>query len=178
MTDPFAPPGDDNRTSPDAAPQGDPFGQPAKSLFPKVEDLEGSLLLLKPVKIEAVARPAKFGGGMIDRASVDTIVLGPDGTEEYDAMYWSQEVIVKAMKQALKPGAAQYILGRLVKAAQKDTQTAYKIDGSPEAFKAAREEWLRKGGKGDGPKHVWLLTDFTDEDAEIARAYFATKASA
>jgi hypothetical protein len=135
--------------------------------YPKAEELEGSLLLIKPEKVELV--PNRFAKSPSDaqhteRATATTVVLGPDGTEEYPAMYWSQQVIVNA-----KP----WVLGRLVKVAQKATREALEIDNTPEAFAEARTKWLRGGGKGTEPKGVWVLADFDDADAARARDYIA-----
>jgi hypothetical protein len=144
--------------------------------YPKAEELEGSLLLIKPEKVELV--PNRFAKSPSDaqhteRATATTVVLGPDGTEEYPAMYWSQQVIVNACTEALKPGAKPWVLGRLVKVAQKATREALEIDNTPEAFAEARTKWLRGGGKGTEPKGVWVLADFDDADAARARDYIA-----
>jgi hypothetical protein len=154
----------------------DLFGKPAQRAgkYPKVEDLEGSLLLIKPDKVELVAdRFAKGEAKMKPRASATTVVLGPEGTEEYPAMYWSQTVVVDACEEALKPGATPWILGRLVKVATKDTLEALEIDNTPEEFAEARAAWLKRGGKGTEPKHVWVFADYDDADAQRARDYLA-----
>jgi hypothetical protein len=144
--------------------------------YPKAEELEGSLLLIKPEKVELVAnRFAKKPSDPthVERATATTVVLGPDGTEEYPAMYWSQQVVISACTEALKPGAKPWVLGRLVKVAQKATREALEIDNTPEAFAEARTKWLRGGGKGTEPKGVWVLADFDDADAARARDYIA-----
>lgn len=157
----------------------DPFGQPVRraSKYPKAEDLEGSLLLIKPEKVELV--PNRFAKAPTDaqftkRATADTVVLGPAGTEEYPAMYWSQTVIVDACEEALKEGAKPWVLGRLVKVATKDTREALEIDNSPEAYATARAAWLKKGGKGTEPRGVWILADYDEPDAQRARDYIAS----
>jgi hypothetical protein len=156
----------------------DPFSRPSSGNFPKVEDLEGSLLLIRPSKVEMVTNRFDRDGSkpMVERATADVVVFGPEGTEEYGDMYLSQAVLLGACKQALKPGAKPFVLGRLVKLATRDTQEKLKIDNTPEAFATAREAWLKKGGKGTEPKHVWVLQDFTDEDAQKARDFIASKA--
>jgi hypothetical protein len=88
-------------------------------------------------------------------------------------MYWSQTVVVDACEEALKPGATPWILGRLVKVATKDTREALEIDNTPEAFAEARAAWLKRGGKGTEPKHVWVFADYDELDAQRARDYLA-----
>jgi hypothetical protein len=156
----------------------DPFGQPSTSQYPKPEELEGSLLMFRPSK-PADTVPNRFAKrpedpSHVQRISVDTTVFGPDGVEEYPDMYWSQQVIIRACEQALKPGAKPFVLGRLVKVATKDTREKLKIGETPDDFAAANAEWLRKGGKGTQPRYVWILDQFTDEDAAVARAYVAS----
>lgn len=157
----------------------DPFGQPAGGTYPKPEDLEGSLLMFHPDKpSEMVANRfyKKEGDAThVARLSVDTVVFGPEGVEEYTDMYWSQQVIIRACEQALKPGAKPLVLGRLVKVGQKDNREKLKYGETPEDYAAAREEWLKKSGKGPEPKHVWILAQFTDDDAALARDYIASQ---
>lgn len=158
----------------------DLFGQPTRGAYPKVEDLEGSLLLIKPTRIEVVPNRFDRDGTKptVERATADVTVFGPDGYEEYTDMYLSQAVLLSACKNGLKPGAKPFVLGRLVKVATKETQEKLKIDNSPEKFAEARAAWIAKGGKGTEPKHVWVLDSFTDEDAATARAYIESKAKA
>lgn len=157
----------------------DPFAQPSAGGFPKVEDMEGKLLLIVPEKIERVRnRFAKDTDPdpMQDRATADVTVFEDDGTwETHDSMYLSQAVLLAACRSALKPGNPPMILARLVKLATKATREALKIDDTPEAFAAARADWLRKGGKGTEPKHVWVLAPHSEDDAIVARKYLATK---
>jgi hypothetical protein len=154
----------------------DLFGRPAGSNYPKPEDLEGLLLLLKASgPIESIAQKPEYGGGMRDRARADTAVFGPDGVEEYSDMFWSQTVVVNALKQSMKEGAKPYVAGHLVKVATKASREALKIGETPEDFATAREAWLKKGGKGTEPKHVWIFSDFTDDEAQRIREYIASK---
>lgn len=159
----------------------DPFARPRSGSYPSVEDLEGKLLLIEPETVEVV--PNKFAKGPEDRqtvkrATANVTVFGEadDDVEEYTSMYLSQTVLISACEGALKPGAKPMALGRLVKLATKDTREKLKIEDTPEAFAAAREKWLKGGGKGPEPKHVWVLQDFTDEDANRVRAYLTSKA--
>lgn len=157
----------------------DPFAQPSIGSFPKVEDLEGKLLLIEPEKIERVrnrfAKPDD-PDPMQDRATADVTVFEEDGTwETHQSMYLSQAVLLGACRSALKPGNPPMILARLVKLATKASREALKIDDTPEAFAAARSEWLKKGGKGTEPKHVWVLQPHNEDDAVKARKYLASK---
>jgi hypothetical protein len=155
----------------------DLFGAATGGKFPKVEDLEGKLLLIKPDKIETVRNRFDKDGSKptVERATADVTVFEEDGTHETHLdMYLSQTVLLNACISALKPGRKPMVLGRLEKVATKDTQEKLKIDGTPEAFAAARAEWLKKGGKGTEPRHVWVLATFTPEDAQAARSYLAT----
>lgn len=155
----------------------DLFARPSSGSFPKVDELEGNLLLIKPDRIETVRNRFDKDGSKptVERATADVTVFSEDGTDEtYNDMYLSQTVLLNACKSALKPGRKPMVLGRLVKVATKETAEKLKIDSSdPAAFATAREEWLRKGGKGVEPRHVWILQDFTDEDAARARAFLA-----
>lgn len=154
--------------------QDDPFGRAPSGNFPKVDELEGQLLLIEPSKIESVPRKAEFGGGMADRATADVTVFGPDGVEEYSDMYLSQTVLVNACRQGLKPGG-KATLGRLEKVATKASRDALKIGESAADFAAAHTEWLRKGGKGVQPKHVFILSDYDEDDAARVREFLAER---
>lgn len=156
----------------------DLFGAPSTGAFPKVDELEGKLLLIKPEKIETVRNRFDKDGSKptVERATADVTVFEDDGTHEtHTDMYLSQTVLLGACKSALKPGRKPMVLGRLVKVATKDTQEKLKIGVSPEDFTAARVEWLKKGGKGPEPRHVWLLADFSPEDAARAREFLASQ---
>ena len=77
--------------------------------FPKVEELNGKLVLLRPTFHEMVPKPASFGGkpgDMQPRLTADCTVF-PDGDgepETYNDMYFGQVGIVNAGKKELKPG--------------------------------------------------------------------------
>lgn len=158
----------------------DPFGRPTGGNYPRPEDLEGELIMLRPTKVEMVQNRFDRDGSkpLVERAEADTVVFGPDGYEEYPDMFWSQAVFVTACKQALKSGAKPFILGRLQKVATKDTQEKLKIGNTPVEFATARQGWLAKGGKGTEPKHVWVFGEYSDEDAQRARDYIKGKAKA
>ena len=149
----------------------DPFGHPTGGgNFPKLDDLEGSLILLKPSKIETV--PGYQGKGTQDRVTADAWVFGPEldpvKVETYTDMYFSQAGIVPSCRQALKPGGRPFVLGVVSKFPSK----ALKDKGvdTSEKVNALVAEWLRKGGKGEKPQFAWGLADFTDEQAAAARS--------
>lgn len=155
----------------------DLFGAASGGKFPKVEDLEGKLLLIKPTEVKTVRNKFDKTGEKptVERATADVTVFEEDGTHEthYD-MFLSQTVLLNACISALKPGRKPMVLGRLQKVATKETQEKLKLDVTPEAFAEARAEWLKKGGKGTEPRHVWILAEFSPADAMMARAYLAT----
>lgn len=156
----------------------DPFDQPRSGAYPKIEDLEGQLVLIRPSVVENV--PNKFrkkdtDPSHVERATADVTVFGPDGIEEYSDMFLSQTVFITACRQALKPGSKPFVLGVILKVATKDTREKMKIGETPEDFAAAHEEWLRKGGKGTQPRHVWILGQFSEEQAQAAREHIESK---
>lgn len=159
----------------------DPFAQPSSGNYPKMDELEGLLLLIRPVRVQTVPNNFKkkdTDPATVERATADVTVFGPEGVEEYSDMYLSQGVLVNSCKQALKPGAKPFVLGRLLKVATKESREALKIGETPEDFAAAFDSWLKKGGKGTQPRHVWILGQFSDEDAAAARAYIESKTRA
>lgn len=151
----------------------DLFGRPTRGAFPKVEELEGRLVLIKPSKVE-YGVSGKFGKQ--DRVTADVIVLddpdAPDGVDEHADMYLSQRGLVPTLEKCLKPNAKHpWVLGVISKFPSKELRE--KGVETPEAIDAALAEWARKGGKGEKPAFAWGLADFTDEQANIARAYIA-----
>jgi hypothetical protein len=162
-----------------SSPYEDLFDRPRSGAFPKVEELEGQLLLIKPSKIETVRNQFDKDGSKptVERATADVTVFADDGTHEtFTDMYLSQAVLLKACQGALRPDRKPMVVGRLVKVATKDSREKLKIGESAEEFTAAREEWLKKGGKGPEPKHVWILQDFTDEDKARIVAFLESQA--
>lgn len=156
----------------------DLFGRPSPT-FPKVEDFENRLILIIPSEVQTVRNRFDKDGSKptVERATADVIVFEDDGEvkDEIEDMFLSQTVLLNACKSALKPGHKPMIFARLVKVPTKETVTALKIDDTPEAYAAAREKWLKGGGKGTEPKHVWVLAEYTDEEANYARRYLAKR---
>lgn len=86
----------------------DPFGQPSRSgNFPKLPELFGKLLIIKPSKFEMVSKPERFGGKpgeQVERMTADVVVFTGDQVDEYDSMYLSQAGLVGAAKRNFKAG--------------------------------------------------------------------------
>lgn len=159
----------------------DPFSRPSSSRFPKFEDLQDCLVLLRPSLVEQV--PNKFrkkptDPAFVDRATAECVVFGPEGVEEYDDMFFSQTVVVSACKQALKPGARPWVLAVVQKVATKETRDALGIGETAEDFDQAWRAWLEGGGKGTQPRHVWVLADFDEAQANQARTYLQERTAA
>jgi len=139
--------------------------------YPKMDELEGRLVLLNPSKIETV--PGYQGKGTQERATADCTVFEDDGSfETYDDMYFSQAGIVPSLRKALKPGNKPFVLGRVQMFPSKSTKE--KGIDTPEKLQTALSEWARKGGKGDKPQFAWGLAEFSEQDAAHARAYLAS----
>lgn len=168
-----------NTTEPD-----DPFSTSRRGAYPKPEDLDGSLLLLTPIKVENIPnRPeyvAKGAPERVDRASVDTVVFGPDGVEEYDEMFWSQAAIVNACKKELKPNAKGMQLGVLVKVATAAARDKLKIGDTPEDYAKAYRAWKEnpKSRDSDRPGFVYILAEPDEAQIQRAREYLAERAAA
>lgn len=142
--------------------------------FPKFEELEGKLVLIKPEKVEIVPKSNKIGGKpgeTTERLTADVVVFEDDGSyEEYEEMFLSQAGIVGSAKKCLKPGGKPFMLGRAGKVPSKiGKDQGY---DTPEKIEAGLAEWLKKGGKGDKPNFAWGLNDFdVDTDLPKAMAY-------
>lgn len=151
-------------------PTDDLFGRPTRGRFPKVEELEGLLVLIKPSKVEYGVK-GKYGEQT--RVTADVVVLdGDDAGTEYEDMYLSQRGLVPTLEKCLKPGAKHpWVLGRISKFPSKELRESGVEDAA--GVDKALAEWARKGGKGEKPQFAWGLADFTDADANVARAYIA-----
>lgn len=171
--DPFAQPNGAPSIDP-----SDPFGQPAGGggSFPKPAELFGELLLITPLAVESVPDTyAKNKPGepiqMKDRLTADTVVLtGERAGEEFDAMWWSQGPVVKAGQAALRKGV-KAILGRLYRFPINEDKKAGKYT-TRQDLEMALASW--KPGMPN-VRIAWALEQFTAEDAQIARAYLASK---
>lgn len=154
----------------------DPFSDPnAGGVFPKLEDLENLLVLIRPKNIQMVAdRFHKPGPGeqqrMKKRATTDVTVFGADGTHTtYRGMYISQVGLVGELERILDDANPNRpfvlgVVGMLPNKAAKDNG----ID-TREKLKAAIAAWVAKGGKGDKPGYFWGLDAATDAQKNLAR---------
>ena len=172
MTDPFQSASGAVAT---AVPAGDPFAQPASSLFPKVDQLGGRLLLIKPKLIEVVPKPAEFGGKpgeTQERVTADVVVLdggeivGEEAPTKFSDMYISQQSLVGVLKGALRQNTAT--LGRLFQFPVKADAATYP---TRQALAEARAAWLAAGAVGQAPRYTWKLEEFMPADAEVAREW-------
>jgi hypothetical protein len=145
--------------------------------FPKLEEFEGKLILLKPSVVETVPKPARFNGKpgeTQERVTADVVVFEDDGSYEVtEDMYLSQVGIVGPCKKALKPGAKPFVLGRVSKVPSKigKDQGFDTVEKIYEGFEAWRDA-VSKNKKGvPEPSYAWGLLDFSDEDVAKAMAY-------
>lgn len=146
--------------------------------FPKIDEFEHKLILLKPSKVEQVPKPSRFGGKpgeMQDRLTADVVVFEEDGSWEEAAedMYFSQVGIVNPCKKALKPNSQQpFVLGVVSKVPSKIGKDAG-LDTSEKIY-AAYDEWRAKisaGKKAEEPNYAWGLLDFNSEQQAMAEKY-------
>jgi hypothetical protein len=160
----------------------DLFGQPARGgKYIKFSELEnGTLLLIKPSEVKMIPGRGNFNKGQpVETAIADVVIFGPEGYEEYEDQELNQGGLLKAAKSALKPGARPFILARWAKVPTKDTAEKLGLEYTAEAYATARTEWLKKGApEGQEPKGAYQLQDFTDDDAQRAREYIASKQAA
>jgi hypothetical protein len=149
----------------------DLFANTGGGSFPKFDEFEGKLILLKPELIESVPKPEKFGGGVQDRLTATAVVFEEDGTwEEYEDMYFSQVGIVNPARKTLKPNArTRFVLGRVAKVPSKIGKDQG-FDTTEKIVKGL-EDWAKKGGRGDKPNYAWGLQDYSDADLAMAMAY-------
>lgn len=161
---------------PFATTEADPFDQPnAGGQFPKLEDLEGKLVLIRPRLIQNVAdrfhRPkAGEAQRMKDRATCDVTVFEEDGSHRtHRGMYISQAGILPQLQTILDDANPNkpFILGVIGDHPNKESKDKGIL--TREDLKAATAEWVRKGGKGDKPGYFWGLDQFTAEQAAVAR---------
>lgn len=123
---------------------------PDVSAYPKPNDLRGHLLLIRPTKFEGdlLSQFSKPGKPQYqDRITADVIVLdGPlenfEETEFFD-MYFSQVRLVSQLKPFVKR----------------------------QGLCLARLDTFRPGQKAEQGNPWGLVTEFTDEDAQLAREH-------
>jgi hypothetical protein len=146
--------------------------------YPKIDELNGKLVLLTPSKAEEVVKPKSFGGKPGEtqtRITTDVVVFNEDGSvaDTYEDMYFSQVGVVNACKRALKPGAKKFVLGRIARVPSDiGKKQAGKFD-STEKIEAGLKKHFASNGKEEKPNFSWGLTDFTDEEAAHAMAYLS-----
>lgn len=156
----------------------DLFKQPTAGggKYIKLDDFEGLLILFKPESVDdvpAYQEPTK----MVEEVTAEYWVgFGPTGEDIVFGAKFKGATMVRSAKEALRDVEHPFVLGVLQKIPTNATRDKLKIEQTPEAFHAAREEWLRKGAKDkDKPGHVWTLGKFTDEQAAQAAAFIETR---
>jgi hypothetical protein len=154
----------------------DPFGDPtAGGGFPKLEDLEDFLVLIRPKAVTLVAdRFHKPAAGetqrMKKRATTDLTVFRADGTHStYRNMYISQVGLVGELERVLEEANPNRpfvlgVVGMLPNKSAKDSGITTR-----EALKDAIAAWVKKGGKGDKPGYFWGLDAASDAQKAVAR---------
>jgi hypothetical protein len=147
--------------------------------FPKIDELEHKLVMLKPSVIEQVQKYRGAPGELQDRVTADVVVFDEAaGTwETIDDMYFSQVGIVNPCRKALKPGNKPMVLGVVSKVPSKQTKemkppldTVEKVYEGIEAWRQA----IAKGKNATEPKFAWGLLDFTDEQGALAMKYLSS----
>lgn len=173
------------------APAGaNPFLQPTggeKRFFPKIDQLFGRLVIMRPVKIEMSPKNpdyANFPGEEEEKATIDLVVLdGPalinslTNEEEplpsvYEGMWVNQQSLVGQLKGGLRKG--QPILGRMYRFAQKKVIEQYPTRQSIEEGLAA---WVARGGTGQKPPFTWKLEQYTTDELETAMKWLEANPS-
>lgn len=159
-----------------SATEADPFDQPTGGGgFPKFEDLEGVLVLIRPRNILSVPdrfhRPkAGEAQRMKDRATCDVTVFDAAGTHRtYRGMYISQAGVLPQLQTILDDANPNkpFVLGVVGRNPNKESKDKGIL--TREDLAKATDEWVRKGGRGDKPGYFWGLDTFTPEQAAVAR---------
>jgi hypothetical protein len=144
---------------------------PGGGKYIKLDEFEGNLVLFRPTSVDQV--PAyKAPEKLVDEVTADWTAFGPTGEDTTFGAKFKGAGMVRAAKEALRDPEHPYVLGVLEKVPTNETRDKLKIEQTPEAYKAAREKWLRTGAKdSDKPGFAWTLSQFSDEQAAQAAAY-------
>lgn len=142
--------------------------------YPKIDELEHKLVILKPSKIEYNVE-GKYGPQ--DRVTADVAIFDEQAGTWDDSttdMYFSQVGIVKPCEKALKPGQKPMVLGVVSKVPSKQTKEMKPpldtVEKVYEGIKAWREG-IAAGKKVVEPKFAWGLIDFTEDQGALAMKY-------
>jgi hypothetical protein len=166
------------------AASSDPFGQKPSEIktsdFPKMDELNGDLLVIQPTKLERV--PNRFGkeGDMQDRVTADVTVIdkeSPAKSVTHKDMYLSQGALVGQVKGFIETRGM--LLGTLRRHMAKGTpdqtpKSKTNITG-PDTVDLLIKEWLEAGAPGTKPQFAWKLADFTGEEKDQALVWFRSK---
>ena len=167
------------------AASADPFGNKPSEIktsdFPKMEALNGQLLVIQPTKLEKV--PNRFGkeGDMQDRVTADVTVIDPENpkaSKTYSDMFLSQNALVGQIKGFIPTKGM--LLGRLRRHPAKGTPDSTPLTGKtvndPDSVDLLMAEWLQQGAPGTKPQFSWKLADFTNTEKDVALEWFRAKA--
>lgn len=173
MTNPF-----DNPFAGNDVDGDDPFGDPIRtSSFPKIPELWGKLIMVEPIKIESVPKPASFGGKpgeTQERLTADVTVIELDGTgTEYPDMFISQTGIVRPAKMYLRD--RKPMLGTVHFYPTRDSKDQFpdreSIENDPEM-----KRWLQlvqKNPKAKAPYgYAWGMEVATAQERAAAGQYW------
>lgn len=144
--------------------------------FPKIDEFEHKLIMLKPSVLEQVQKYRGAPGELQDRVTADVVVFDEEaGTwETIDDMYFSQVGIVNPCRKALKPGNKPMVLGVVSKVPSKQTKEMKPPLDTVEKVYEGIDEWRKKIAKGQNavePKFAWGLLDFSEEQGALAMKY-------
>lgn len=154
----------------------DPFGDPnAGGCAPKMEDLEGQLVLLRPRVVQMV--PDKFhtpepgeAQRTKKRATADMTVFAADGSHTtYRNAFIGQVGLVSELERVLDDANPNrpFVLGVVGMLPNKASKS--KGIQTREALKEAVNAWVKRGGKGDKPGYFWGLDAASDAQKAVAR---------
>lgn len=145
--------------------------------FPKIDEFEGKLVILKPSVIEQVQKYQGKPGELQDRVTADVVVFDEEnGTwdDSISDMYFSQVGIVNPCRKALKPGQKPMVLGVVSKVPSKQTKSMDPPLDTVEKVYEGLDAWrkaMAAGKKAVEPKFAWGLLDFSEEQGALAMRY-------
>jgi hypothetical protein len=166
------------------AQSADPFGQKPSEIktsdFPKMDELNGKLLVIQPTRLEKV--PNRFGkeGDMQDRITADVTVIDlerPAASKTHADMFLSQGALVGQVKGFIPTKGM--LLGTLRRHPAKGTPDATPVTSTPitgpDSVDLLISEWLSQGAPGTKPQFSWKLADFTNTEKDVALEWFRSK---
>ena len=154
----------------------DPFStkpSEVKSDFPKLDDMDGELLVVQPTSMER-GIPDPFNAGKTrDRITADVTVIdqsNPAVSETIKDMYLSQGALIGQLKNLVETRGM--LLGVLRKHRSKLTPDGF---NTPDEIDKMLRDWVTGGARGNKPSFSWKLQDFTPAQKEQAMAWYRSK---